>query len=168
MPHHLSTWPYHHQVTYWNFSSNKFCIWKCTVVHSVYQKWKKELKHTHIFSVHPTLLHILDFVLIHFAVSLCYTFTPFTYTAKVFDVYFELTTATKTSEKEHAPLTPGKLQHQQRSTAYKKMWQNNKNKCSYFINVIYWMWNKWMFKSSHIDAILTMMMVLALDMLWSR
>lgn len=40
--------------------------------------------------------------------------------AKVFDVYFELTTATKTSEKEHAPLTPGELQHQQRSTAYKK------------------------------------------------
>lgn len=40
--------------------------------------------------------------------------------AKVFDVYFELTTATKTSEKEHAPLTPGKLQHQQRSTDYKK------------------------------------------------
>lgn len=79
---------------------------------------KKTHTHTHIFSSSNTFAHswfcfdsFRCFPLLHIY--------PF-YMAKVFDVYFELTTATKTSEKEHAPLTPGELQHQQRSTAYKK------------------------------------------------
>lgn len=100
-------------VTYYEFSSNVFCIWKTLQPYMPFIHFGFE----HIQFSQRSFISTFALISFGFVGKSVFPFRSFCQhfnMVKVFDVYFELTTAkTKRDEKEHTPLTTSLKSQQQ-------------------------------------------------------